>query len=95
MKRYFEKEVKVDLTKIVKADLDSPRPELSYGGLGIVVALSVFSAIEFLCVCTGGAIQLYTNSSTDQAQKIPILHQKLIVFQTTRMRRRDGIRQSK
>ena len=29
-------------TKMVKADLDSPRRELSAGGLGIVAALTVF-----------------------------------------------------
>ena len=43
----------MDFTKIVKAELDSPRQELSNGGLGIVVALSVFSEIVFLCACTG------------------------------------------
>jgi hypothetical protein len=31
----------MDHTKIVQADLDSPRRELSNGGLGFVVALSV------------------------------------------------------
>ena len=41
-----------DFTKVVKAGLDSPRRELSNGGLGIVVALSVFPAIK--CVCVGG-----------------------------------------
>ena len=39
----------MDHTKIVQADLDSPRRELSNGGLEIVVALSVFSGI-FVCV---------------------------------------------
>ena len=32
----------MNFTKIVKADLDSPRPKLSNGGLGIDVALTVF-----------------------------------------------------
>ena len=45
-------------TKIVKADLDFPRRELSDGGLGIVAALSVFPAIYFSCVSTRGSIQL-------------------------------------
>ena len=31
----------MNFTKIVKADLDSPRRELSNGGLGIVVILLV------------------------------------------------------
>ena len=37
-------------TKLVKADLDSPRQELSNGGLGIAVALLVHSGMDF-CVC--------------------------------------------
>ena len=43
--------------KLDQADLDSPRQELSNGGLGIVLALPGFR--EFLCVHTGLAIQLY------------------------------------
>ena len=39
----------MDHTKIVQADLDSPRRELSNGGLGFVVALSVRSGIDFSC----------------------------------------------
>ena len=35
---------------MVKADLDSPRRELSAGGLGIVAVLTVFPEIHF-CVC--------------------------------------------
>ena len=50
-------------TKIVKADLDSPRQGLSNDGLGIVVALSVFLAIGFSCVSTGAPIQLYLLAS--------------------------------
>ena len=44
LESYFEKEVKMDHTKIDLADLNSPRRELSYGGLGIVVTLSGSSA---------------------------------------------------
>ena len=44
---------------MAKADLDSPRRELSNGGLGIVVALLVRWQIDFLSVYTGGPIQLY------------------------------------
>ena len=47
-------------TKLDPADLDSPCRELSSGGLGIVVALLVCRGIKFLCVSTGGPIQLYT-----------------------------------
>ena len=45
-------------TKIDTADLDSPRRELSNGGLGFVVALSVFSGIDFSCAYQGLPIQL-------------------------------------
>ena len=48
----------MNFAKIVKADLDSPGRELSNGGPGIVVALLVRSGIDFLCVSTGGPIQL-------------------------------------
>ena len=48
----------MNFTKVVKADLDSPRRELFDGGLGIVVALSIFPAIDFSCAYTGRAIQL-------------------------------------
>ena len=37
----------MNFTKIVKADLDSPRRELSDGGLGIVVALTFFRQLIF------------------------------------------------
>ena len=56
LESYFEKEVKVDCTKIDPADLDSPCQELLAHGLGFVVAL--FSGIYFVCVSTGGPIQL-------------------------------------
>ena len=57
MESYFEK-VKMDFTKIVRADLDSPRQELSNGGLEIVVALLFFPMINVSCARTGGPIQL-------------------------------------
>ena len=40
----------MNFTKIVKADLDSPRRELSNGGLEIVAALTVFSGNYFFPV---------------------------------------------
>jgi len=42
------KRSKINFTKTIKADLDSPRQELSNGGLGIVIALMEFSW-EFFC----------------------------------------------
>ena len=44
----------MNFTKIFKADLDSPRKELSGCGLGIVVSLIIFPAIYVVCVFTGG-----------------------------------------
>ena len=44
------KRPKMDHTKIVPADLDSPRLELSVRGLVFVVAFAIFLAID-LCVC--------------------------------------------
>ena len=56
----------MSFTKIVKADLDSSHWTLSNGGLGIVVALSVFQQLIFVCAFTGGPIQLYlVNYSKD------------------------------
>ena len=52
------KKVKMDHTKLDQADLDYPRQELSSGGLKFVVVLTFFSGINFLCVYTGGPIQL-------------------------------------
>ena len=52
------KESKISFTKIYQADLDSPRRELSNGGLGIVVTLLVPRQIDFSCVSTWGPIQL-------------------------------------
>ena len=54
----------MNFTKIVKADLDSPRRELSNGGLGIVVACLGCRGINFSCVSTGGPIQLYVDMWT-------------------------------
>ena len=48
----------MDKTKIDPADLNPPRCELSNGGLGFVVALSVRWQIDFLCAYTGSPIQL-------------------------------------
>ena len=48
LESYFEKEVKMNFTKQVKADSDSPRQEVSNDDLGNVVALSVFG---IFCVC--------------------------------------------
>ena len=49
----------MNFTKIDQADLDSPRRELSNGGLGIVVALLVRWGINFLSARIGHPIQLY------------------------------------
>ena len=40
----------MNFTEKGKADLDSPRQELSIGGFGIVVTLTIFPAIDFVCV---------------------------------------------
>ena len=45
--------------KYVSIDLNSTRRELSNDGLGIVVALLLRWQIDFLCISTGGPIQLY------------------------------------
>ena len=49
----------MDFTKIDQADLDSPRWELSNGGLGIVVALTVFREL-ILCVRISDAQSSYS-----------------------------------
>ena len=46
-------------TKTIKADVDSPCPELSISGLGFVVALLVRSGIPFSCAYTWQPMQLY------------------------------------
>ena len=48
-------------TKIVPADLDSPRRELSNGGLKSVVTLLIHWQIISLSACIGRPIQLYTH----------------------------------
>ena len=45
-------------TKIVRVDLDSPRRELSNGGLESVLTLLVHWQTNFLCASPGKAIQL-------------------------------------
>ena len=50
MESDFEKKPKMNFTKIIRAELDSVRQELSNGGLGIAVALLVRPAIDFF-VC--------------------------------------------
>ena len=49
---------KINFTKIDQADLDSPRRELSNGGLGIVAALLVCWQINFLSAHNERPIQL-------------------------------------
>ena len=52
LESYFEKEVKIDHTKMCQADLDSPHRELSVNGIGFVAALSdFFGETDFVCVC--------------------------------------------
>ena len=48
----------MNYTKIIKADLGSPQQDIFNGGLGIVLALLVFPAIDFSCASTWGSIQL-------------------------------------
>ena len=43
-------------------DLNSPRRELSNGGLGFILALLIRPGIDLSCVSTGGPIQLYRPS---------------------------------
>ena len=58
LESFFDKEVKMDHTKMHPKYLDSPGRELSNGGLKIVAALLVRSGIAFSCAPTGKAIQL-------------------------------------
>ena len=46
-------------TETFPVDLNSPCREISNGGLGFVVALSVRWQINFSCVYSEGPIQLY------------------------------------
>ena len=55
---YFEKEAKINFTKVYPEDLNSLRGELSNGGLRFAVAFLVRWQISFLCVSTEGPIQL-------------------------------------
>ena len=48
MKIILKKEVKMTFTKLYQAGLDSPRQELSNGGLGIVAALIICLQVNFL-----------------------------------------------
>ena len=52
------KRSKINSTKTYQADLDSPRRELSNGGLGIVAALLVTGKSIFCVFILGGPIQL-------------------------------------
>ena len=56
--KVIKKEVKIDHTKTVQADLGSPRQELFVNGLGFAVSLSVSWKIIFSCLSTGGPMQL-------------------------------------
>ena len=49
----------MNFTRIVKADLDSPRRDIFSGGFAIVVTFTVFPAINVSCVSTAGQIPLY------------------------------------
>ena len=50
----LKKEVKIDFTKIDQADSDFLRRELSNGSLKIVVAITIFRELIFVCACLGG-----------------------------------------
>ena len=54
----WKNEWKMGHTKIVRADLNSPRQELSVRGLGFVVSLPFWGGINFLYASKGQAIQL-------------------------------------
>ena len=58
-------------TKLNQADLDSPRRELFNGGLGNAVALSIRWQVVFLCIYTGGPIQLYKCHYLDSIADYP------------------------
>ena len=62
--------------KIYTAELDSPRQEFSVRRLGFVVALSVYSGINFSYASTGGAIQLYVHSVVGRIFQTPSRGQK-------------------
>ena len=52
----FKKGSKMNFTKILETDLDSPCRDLSNGGLGIFLALLVCWGVIFSCACTGAQI---------------------------------------
>ena len=49
----------MNFTKVVKADLDTPRQQLSNCGLRIVISLSFFLRNIFSYASTRGSIKLY------------------------------------
>ena len=55
----------MNFTKIDQADLDSPRQELSNGGLKSVVALLICWGINFQSARIGRPIQLYCSTRPD------------------------------
>ena len=76
----------MNFTKIDQADLDSPRRELSNGGLlESVVALTVFSGIDFLSARIGRPIQLYaflpffTSFGENKHETVQVLARKILV----------------
>ena len=58
MESYFKTGVNMNSTQTAKADVSSPLQELSNGGLGMVVALSVFRKLIFVCVHWGSNVVL-------------------------------------
>ena len=62
-KLFLKKRLKMDHTKIVPVDLDSPRREIFARSLRFVVLmyvdLLVYSGNDFSCACTWGEMQLY------------------------------------
>ena len=57
------KRSEINVTKIVKADLDPPCRELYSGGLGIVAAFSFFRQLTVVSACIGRLIQLYSRQT--------------------------------
>ena len=77
----------MNFTKIEQADLDSTRRELSNGGLGIVVVLTVFSGIIFLSGLTSNpAGNMYSSGGYDVYWRLVsssythMYRKKLLVF---------------
>ena len=65
----------MNFTKTVKADLDSPRRELSHGGLGIVVTLLVRWQI-FFCVRLLGVQSSCINSFPCSCRLVPFFRHR-------------------